>query len=198
MLMLPLENEIDEQVANMKALIDQQQSQIDIELRFQDVLTDGLIYGLGVGKSYWRREPGVKTVVIRERSIPLPGLSKYVVDQVPSPRFDDACFEAVDPFDFFRDPMGTDIDSCEYLIHRTWRSHDYVLDKIMEGSWTGAHPDDVEEQSGRSSTSRPTLSGGAQPAWPRTPPGRTFTRCGRSITRCAEDLHDPGPPGPGP
>jgi hypothetical protein len=46
-------------------MMDAQQEQVDIELPFQDVLKSGYIYGLGVGKSLWRKEYANKRVVRR-------------------------------------------------------------------------------------------------------------------------------------
>jgi hypothetical protein len=37
---------------------------------------------------------------------------------------------SVDPFDFIWDPFGFDIDSAEYVIHRTWRSTAYVQKQV--------------------------------------------------------------------
>src|SRR5262245_49284860 len=56
MLTLPDEDTPEENVRNMRMLIDRQQEQIDYELVLQDVLKDGLIYELGVQKTGWRYE----------------------------------------------------------------------------------------------------------------------------------------------
>jgi hypothetical protein len=49
--------------------------------------------------------------------------------------FDDPDFEDVDPFDMMWDPYGSDVRSCEWLIHRTWRSLDYCLGMMRSGRW---------------------------------------------------------------
>ena len=64
MLYLPREERWRD-VEAIRLLIDSQQDQIDIDLPFQDVMRSGRIYGLGVGKCYWRREHSVRRRVKR-------------------------------------------------------------------------------------------------------------------------------------
>jgi hypothetical protein len=62
-LVLPQDGQSERNVQNMKATIDAQQERIDLELKLQAVVKSGLMYGLGVGKSYWLRQEGQKPVV---------------------------------------------------------------------------------------------------------------------------------------
>jgi hypothetical protein len=56
MLYLPREQKWEENAENVRELIDWQQDQIDVELTWQDIMRSGFIYGLGVGKAFWRKE----------------------------------------------------------------------------------------------------------------------------------------------
>jgi hypothetical protein len=56
MLYLPRDERWEENVENLRMLMDAQQERVDIELTFQEVLRSGMIYGLGVVKTFWRKE----------------------------------------------------------------------------------------------------------------------------------------------
>jgi hypothetical protein len=56
MLFLPRKERWADNVDNVRVLHDAQQDQIDIDLAYQAVMRSGRIYGLGVGKSFWRKE----------------------------------------------------------------------------------------------------------------------------------------------
>jgi hypothetical protein len=115
---------------NMRVVLDAQQSQIFYELILQDVGKDGFIYGLGVQKTYWKTT--TKTIVRQQRRIYGDG---YYLGEHRETDFDDPVAESVDPWDFFWDPMGHDIESCDYVIHRTWRNTQYVIDMLSSGRW---------------------------------------------------------------
>ena len=127
-------NEFSEpNVRPMKALIDSQQEQIDYELKLQTVAKDGLIYGLGVGKTQWRLERKLRTQLQR---IAVPGGGGELQEvQVPVTVFDDPDFYAIDPFDFLVDPFCGDIKEAEYAIHRTWRTNTYLSTMAATGTW---------------------------------------------------------------
>lgn len=153
-LLQPLEDGIDENVANMKSLLTQQFLQIDAEVTWQQIAKDGLILNLGVAKGRWRKETRSRIVM---RPPPVPKKDSPLV--VPTPQvvtvFDDPTVERVDPFDFFWDPMACSIEDCEYVIHRLWRSHDYVLKQFEPGAdgspprWSGVDPSKLTEGAGR-------------------------------------------------
>ena len=48
----------------MKIVIDAQQKQIDYETILQTIAKDGLIYGLGVGKTRWSYETRMQTTIV--------------------------------------------------------------------------------------------------------------------------------------
>ncbi|MGZ6031734.1 MAG: portal protein [Isosphaeraceae bacterium] len=124
---------LDDNAENLRMLIDAQQDQIHYELILQDVAKDGLVYGLGVQKTYWKRSERVKQVLephaLYGWNVPCLGEHREV-------EFDDPFAECVDPFDFFWDPMGDSIETCDWVIHRQWRSSKYCMDKIQSKAWT--------------------------------------------------------------
>lgn len=129
-------------VENIRQVIEAQQEQIDYELVLQAVARMALIVGLGVQKVYWRRQERTQKLV-RPRTVALPGMSRYVVEERRGLVFDDPFAESIDPRDFIWDPMGTCIANCEWVVHRTWRSTEYCLDRLRAGVWSGITEDDV-------------------------------------------------------
>lgn len=122
----------------MKYVVDGQLAAIDYELRLQKIIRNALIYGLGVQKTYWNRRT-------REGKQLTPGThSEWAVTSKQITLMDDPMIEAVDNYDFFWDPFGSEIQECEYAIHRTWRSSDYVRRMLDQGIWHGPTPQDVE------------------------------------------------------
>lgn len=118
-------------VENVKAMIEAQQEAINYELVLQSVAKDGLIYGIGIQKTYWKKEWKK-----RRRNLPSaePGggmIAVPTLDQV----FDDPDCICVDPKDFIPDPFGESIGNCDGAFHRAWRSNRYVARKIESGEW---------------------------------------------------------------
>jgi hypothetical protein len=136
-----------ENVEGMKFLIDAQQERMRFGLKLRPVSKAGLKYGLGVGKTYWRTD----TRTIRRTAS---GMYNGLIEQtVEETLWDDPDFAVVDPWDFFWDPFGEDIESCEFVIHRTWRSMKYVRRMVEQGVWDQITVDDLSliESSGAQS-----------------------------------------------
>ena len=135
LLYLPRQEQWEDNVANVRMLIDAQQENIDIDLPFQAVMRSGRIYGLGVGKPYWRREFTKRRQV--KRRLLRPG--KYVVGPLKHECvFDDPDFIDWDVFDFMWDPMGSSLRGdgrCGWIGYRSWRSLGYCLAMINSGAW---------------------------------------------------------------
>jgi hypothetical protein len=114
----------------VQELLAAQQTEISYDLKLQSVARSGLKYGLGVGKTYWEKIE--KTVEQNRPRLILPGYQtvseKVVVREGPQ-------FEPVSIWDFFWDPAASSIETAEWVIHRTWRSHDYVVKKVQGGDW---------------------------------------------------------------
>jgi hypothetical protein len=145
MLVLPRGQASERNVENMKFTIDAQQSDIDYELVLQDVCKAGLIYNLGVQKSYWRTDTR-KVRKLVQRMVPdeYGPAGEWYLTEVDDQVFDGPTAENVDPFDFLWDPFAAELDGAEYLIHRTWRSSEYVLKRMKQQVWTPLEAGDVE------------------------------------------------------
>lgn len=115
-------------VENMRVTIDAQQEQIRYMLSCQTTAKTGQIYGLGVRKTMWRSERRDSFTLAKAT-----GNSDF--EWTTEPRrtgFEDPDSQDVDIFNFLWDPAADGIDTAEYAIHRTWRSHGYVMAKIRE------------------------------------------------------------------
>jgi hypothetical protein len=97
-------------------------------------MRSGRIHGLGVGKVPWRKEYAERRRA--EKRTFAPGYR--LGDRKPELVFDDPDFVDVDVFDFMWDPYGSDVDSCGWLIHRTWLSLEQCLMRLRNGQWNTA------------------------------------------------------------
>jgi hypothetical protein len=125
----------DEEQATLEAikpverLFERDQARMDYELRLQETVRSGLRYGIGVQKLYWERKyrKGHDIVPYQSKD----GYKVEPKDQILV--YEGPMVEQVDIRDFFWDPIARDLASCGYLIHRTWRSLDYIADRVKEG-----------------------------------------------------------------
>lgn len=133
-------------VANVKAMLEAQHDNMNYGLTLQTIAKDGLIYGTGVQKTYWKRE-WMKRRQLMPSSEPGAGMVETeLLQQV----YDDPDCVAVDPKDFIGDPFCEDIRHAEGGFHRLWRSSRYVKRKIEAGEWrnlTGAGLDELADSS---------------------------------------------------
>jgi hypothetical protein len=99
------------------------------ERKLQETVRSGLRYGLGVQKSYWQTKlrDGKKL----EPMVSGPG--NKVVDAKGNVVFEGPQVESVDVYDFFWDPSARDLETADYVIHRTWRTMEYIKDRVSEG-----------------------------------------------------------------
>lgn len=128
MLVLPRDRASEENVENMRSLIDAQQAQMRYEIGLQDTAKSGLIYGLGIQKTFWRN-------TLSKRKVLVPGMSESWVEGYTTRGWDDPDAEDVDIFDFFWDPFAGSIEECRYVIHRTWRDTAYVKAMVESQKW---------------------------------------------------------------
>jgi hypothetical protein len=120
-----------DQAEAIKALYAERQAEIGYEMILQPTARRGFKYGLGAQKTFWNRktreimrlEPGIFGLgtVQRKRT--------EVIDEGPSA-------EDIDIFDLFWDPVAKNVDTCGFIIHRTWRNMRYVRQMIESGAWT--------------------------------------------------------------
>lgn len=143
-LVRPRARESEQNVENIKFIIEAQQEQIDYELILQRVARNALIYGLGVQKVFWKREERKKKTV-KPRGLKLPGMSDFVVDTQTCAVFDDPVAECVDPFDFYWDPMADGMSNCGWVIHRTWKSTEYCKALLDRKVWSGIDETDITQ-----------------------------------------------------
>jgi hypothetical protein len=120
-----------ESIEAVRLLLNRQQEQINIDLPFQAVMRSACMYGLGVGKTYWRRES-----TTRRRAVPRALRLGFKLGEPEEELiFDDPTFEDVDVFDFMWDPMGSNIETCGWVGHRVWMSTHSVLQRIESRTW---------------------------------------------------------------
>lgn len=134
MTLLPPKRGREADVESVKVLLERQQSQMDYRLKLQDVGKSGLMYGLGVMKTYWRKEYRMRRE-LQKATLPEEGNEWMQTQPASQLVYDDPDCEAVDIWDFFWDPFGHDMRTVRYVIHRTWRSKQYCLDMAQSGRW---------------------------------------------------------------
>lgn len=122
----------------MKYTVDQQFAAIDYELKLQKIIRNALIYGLGVQKTYWNKRTRTGKALAPGTNREWSAVSKQIT------LMDDPMVEPVDNYDFFWDPFGSEIQQCEWVIHRTWRSTEYAKKLLERGVWSGPSVTDVE------------------------------------------------------
>lgn len=136
MLVLPRADTREENVENMRMLVDSQQEQVAYELKLQETAKSGFIYGLGIQKSMWRRDVRQVPVLERATDAQVTG-SEWVQGTGQKVLFDDPDCENVDIFDFFWDPFASELrrGKCKWALHRTWRDTGYCQRMLIQGAW---------------------------------------------------------------
>lgn len=113
----------------LKRLFERDQRKMGYELRLQETVRSGLRYGLGVQKTFWQNKfrKGMKVAPMESSDgYKLETDRQILVYQGPM-------VESVDIFDFFWDPIAYDLASCGYVIHRTWRTMEWIEERVKEG-----------------------------------------------------------------
>jgi hypothetical protein len=111
----------------MERLYERDSAAMKFERKLQETARSGFRYGLGVQKDYWEK----KTRDGKKIAKKFFGGQKVVDDQVVV--FEGPQVESVDIYDFFWDPAARDLETASYVIHRTWRSTQYIKDRVSEG-----------------------------------------------------------------
>lgn len=122
---------------NMKLIVDSQFADLDYELILQNIARDALVLNIGVQKTYWASSPSGNKYSLRAAYGSEEAAKKGEWVAVPADRKkrDDPMIERVDPYDWFWDPFACDVDACDWIIHRTWRSTDYCRRMFDSGVW---------------------------------------------------------------
>lgn len=136
MVYLPRSPEAEDNLLFVRLMIDSQQQNIDFDLKLQDTLKNGFIYGIGFGKTYWKTEHRVEQRMEPSLTNHQTGRDEYVLGQ---PRkylcFDDPMYESCDPYDIAWDMYGSDVETCKWMAHRKWFGLRDCLDRIEDGRW---------------------------------------------------------------
>ena len=118
-------------------LLEKQLSQTDFHLALQDVGKEGLMTGIGIGKSRWLSKvvDGRKMLVpptYREEGGP-----EWVIGKSPGKHliYEGPVFEWVSLYDWIHDPRGHDMKSVRWVIHRMWFDDDEVARRVKDGTW---------------------------------------------------------------
>lgn len=116
-------------------------------LVYNDILRSACMYGTAISKQTWKLEerPVVKRAEISGyQTDPETGLTVAVTNMQPVETteitYDAPFMQNIELQDFFFDPYGTDIDNCEYVIHRYW----LPMHKIIQMSESGQLDVDVK------------------------------------------------------
>lgn len=128
---LPRNEASEANVASVKAMIESQHENIDYELRLQTIAKDGLIYGTGVQKCYWKKDYR-KSKQNMPSADPAGGMVPVELYDLV---FDDPDAIAVDPKDFIVDPFAAELEYADGAFHRTWRSNRYVQRMAASKQW---------------------------------------------------------------
>lgn len=124
----PLNAAATEACEPVQRLYERDQAAGNTGITVQEVARSGLRYGIGIQKTYWdevykkgtKRKPRVLGLGTKE----VEGL--VCVHQRPMA-------EAVDIFDARWDPAAKNMGNCSYFIHRTWRTMQYIEERVEEG-----------------------------------------------------------------
>jgi hypothetical protein len=130
-LVLPNERMADDNVENMRLLIDDQQKAFRYEMLSQEIVKSGLLYGLGVKKGpYWKRVIQRGMPYLRRATDAQTTGSPFVEAVRDRVQYDDAWGEQADIFDCFWDRYGYDSFTLRWFAFRVWRDSEYVADQL--------------------------------------------------------------------
>ena len=127
---LPFSPDARESAQAVAKVFERDQKKIGYEQKLQETARNGFIYGLGVQKCYWQKK--ARKIRTTEPRRILPGYQMVEREQI---LFEGPQCESVDIRDFFWDMSAKDMDTCHCVLHRTWRTFDYVTQQIKTGAW---------------------------------------------------------------
>jgi hypothetical protein len=128
---LPQEEQ-DQLYAELQAkIIDYEWDKMNMEALMPDMIRQFLIYGTSIMKVYWK-----KRIAKEMQEVPIdPEMPELGTKEVETERSieDEPCVELVDLYDFFWDPTGYNIETCQWVAHRTYRSFNYLMEQQKLG-----------------------------------------------------------------
>lgn len=134
MLVIPRKKSSEDNVQYVQQMIDSQQQQMGYDLVLEEIAKTALMLGLGIQKVRWHEKYKTRKRLARSEN-PESETGWQVMTDEDVLVYDDPICEAVDPFDFFWDPAGKDIETCEYVVQRSWRPMSYVAQMARLGKW---------------------------------------------------------------
>lgn len=134
-----LKSEAEERKAVIQDAVNQQLSDIDLELKLNPVARRACKLGLGVAFTYWQEEK--RQVVQWGRNL----VGQKVPKQTTVTGRKGAQVEDVDIYDWLWDPSAKSIETCQDILYRTWRPFSYIKEKVESGEWLKVDLDAVEK-----------------------------------------------------
>jgi hypothetical protein len=125
----------EDNVGNLKWILDAQQEQIGYELVLQELAKTGLIYSIAWQKVTWKQDYRRRRRLVPTEAPLSENPSGYAVESALELVYDDPWAESIDPFDLLHDPYGSSVEELDYIFHRTWRSMRYIAKRVESGAW---------------------------------------------------------------
>jgi hypothetical protein len=125
---------LEDAAETIKLMMDKSQAKIRYELVLQDIAKNGLMYGIGWQKNFWKTEMRAKTT-LQPAMAPRAGDPAYQPRQETQMVFDGPMAECVDPYEIIHDPVAYSMETCRWIIHRTWRDNGYLRRMFESGVW---------------------------------------------------------------
>lgn len=133
-------------VPNVKAVIEDQHRKMGYELTLQEIAKDGLIYGTGWQKTYWKKDYRARRQLLPSAE-PGGGMVEVELEQLV---YDDPDCICVDPKDVISDPFSQKLQESDGIFHRLWMSSRQVRRRIETQQWrnlTGENLDELADSS---------------------------------------------------
>jgi hypothetical protein len=131
----PCNPESEPNTENVRVALEEKQSEMGFSLALQDVGLSGLLYGLGVGKTFHEERFRKQSRYLARPDTRTSDGPQWVEKRRDRLVYDGPMFECVDIFDFFWAPHAHDERTLNEAIHRMWRSSRYVREMVESGMW---------------------------------------------------------------
>lgn len=128
LLITPARPKWEENVENIRLIIDRQQEARKYPLTLQSVGKSGLIYGLGVQKVVQTKE------VVYQKRLERGMYNEWVATPFKE-KYEGPDAISIDIFDFIWDPMASSMRDCRWAIHRRWLGKEEVKQRFDDGTW---------------------------------------------------------------
>jgi hypothetical protein len=106
----------------VQGLLDYLWEKAGMDARIRKLVWQALIYGVTVGKTFWKKDAIIKTdTVVDEETMSITDVEDK------SEIYNDPAFEVVDVYNFYPDPLATCIDDSRYVVHRYLLTKEQIL-----------------------------------------------------------------------